>query len=1568
MKIDDKIISNATVRLIDPQTTNCIGSGIIYNSDHLGESLYVLTAAHSLFRDGDEFTNPYKEVVVDFYDSEKDVYQGFNKQIDFRLVSKDKDKDAAVIVFRYDEIQGFAGKIEKVICVEERHSYTDFVVKGFPNATQGKELDVIKPIWKQQMTGVRKFQLKLEEDYNSWAVQGFSGSGVFLSTGSELYLYGIFTRYREKSVGKVIYCQYLDVFNELLEKCFMKPLVFSYTGEQGMSPDFFQQKTDKAIADLGPRFSKKLNFRLPIALKFSDLSKDTLFKARIFRIFDNWITEKNYRRLLENEHIGETEKGFDELREKVKDWLNEIDFKAGEQLDFAWMFEEVNSFYELASSKIDHLYKLRREAEKELKKEGKKYDSYHAPYYDEIERLWKIVRHNRDFLEELENDVDVDLANRPFLIIKGEAGCGKSHLLGDIATQKQKEKVPSILLLGQHFSNLKSISVNILEQLDLQCSFKDFLRSLNGIGQQINCRVLIMIDALNESKTPDLWKEGLAGFIQELSGYPFIGLALTVRSTYFKSVIPDNIRDNNSITFITHEGFRGNEYDALSMFCDFYGLRQPTFPILAPEFTNPLFLQLVCMGVQNSAEKSFPLGFQGIKKVFDFYIDALNSLLLAKTEYAHRKDLVMNAIKRVASKCFEQDLRMLPLEEAVTLFDNEFGRFPNLLYDLIQENVLIKNMSYDYDNDKEYEAVYFAYERFGDFYIADEVLKSYEGAEELIKAFEKDEPLARLIYDYHFEGIIEAFSVLLPEEFGIEIYEVFDWLIKEEKDIENYPQKTFEIGSYFLRSLTWRSVGSIDNDKMDKWLSGNDFKSSIDSWICKLFELTAIPGHPLNSDCLHTGLRKYSMADRDSFWQSHLLNYGDTDEYESALPIKRLIDWAWTRDISLKIDYETARLTAQSLAWILASTNIVLRDRTTKAMVNLLENQPEAMISTLKAFRRTNDSYILERLFAVAYGCVLRSKKKTAVFLISDYVYKSIFKNGRPPKNILLRDYARNICEFAMYKNSNIKYNTILIRPPYKSELPNFPEKEEISAYKIEYNEQNAKISNRHAYNRIYESTLKGDFGYKIVDPVMHEFSPLELGMDAKIKQFVRSLTKYEKTLFGIVSANLELLHLLRNTDLRSSPIFSTEQELNAEIEKTEKHQQETLQDFKAENRIWIENNAIPQLELKWEAEDRKGLFFSSNQVKNWIVKRAFNLGYDKDLHGDFDSGTGKYISAYNKKVERIGKKYQWIAYYEILGIIADNFEMQREWGSKKVKLYKGAWELYLRNIDPAYTARNSYDEEFDDELGIKLKLKDWWSEPEYLHWNIPSKEWAAGLDDIPRAKDIILKTDTEGIQWVHLQHYVSWREPKKLGEDKYLSPNKRFWLEVQGYLVKKADKKKIISYLSDRNVTNRMIPENGEAYGRLINREKFWSPAYFDQEVDIKWEYINTTEYKVIVTTTTAKGSMELDKSGANAAYNIPCQTLFDGLQLEYSSNDGDFNNSQGELIVTNVNPEGVLVRKDILEEFLVQNKLEIFWLIRGEKISDSGDRSYHFGIPCGVFHIERGILKGEMKMYKRD
>lgn len=1568
----DKSVAALTVRLRDVQSGTTTGTGALFYSTELKDRVYVLTAAHVLYEDGDEFTLPYTEVYIDLYNLDNNDYGTVRCLINSVLVSTDADNDIAVLVLGKEQVEAITGGVPITECLRERHSVTSFIVKGFPAATRGQEIVTIHPTWKQSMTGVEKFQMEMSEDYQEWSMNGFSGSGTFLQVRGKAYLFGIFTRYREEGRGKIIYCQYLYSYNELLYRNFLPEITFSYLGEHGMVRSFFEDQVTFAIKNLGPRFNEELNFRLPIAQLFNDLSKDGVFKRGLISILDRWLIARNFSyHKTDSSLLQEVETAYAASRAWLVEYVSRIGWQADQPIELEEFIRGIDAINTKLRAKISELYDLQRKERDKQTETVKKDPSYRPPYENEISRVREIERNNHALLDDLKTR-NVSLSNHACLIIQGEAGCGKSHLLGDIANQRLKEGQPTVLLLGQLFKSTESCWKQLLDQLGLSCSKEQFLTSLNSIGQQTGSRALILIDALNEGAGKELWPDILAGFIEEVARYPFIGLALTVRSSYYKSVIPESVINNPKAIQVTHQGFKGNEYEALRLFCEHHDLQQPNFPIMAPEFANPLFLQLLCEGVKANNEKIFPQGFQGVSAIFNYYLRSIATKLTAKREeYQLKPSLTKEAIEVMSHAIHEkEDLKSLTLEEAVKLFEDKFPAHRYLLSDLIHENIFIQSTYQHYETKVEKEVIYFAYERFGDFFMAEELLRPFSNGQEVVDAFKNDQPLgAPLLQTAYFKnnGLFEALAVLLPERFDLEIVEVYDWAFigRHEKMIGNIGEF---LGHYLLDSLKWRKTESVNNEKITKWINSKSCRVDRNIFYNRMLELTTIKGHPFNGDRFTRNLINDPMPIRDSKWQEFFRFYSYKDDNGNGFPLRRLIDWAWQPGISSKINFETARLTGQTLCWVLSSTFRKLRDETTKALVNLLEEKPEALISILNKFENIDDGYIAERLYAVAYGCALRTTNLDGLAQLAQYVYDHIFRAGNPPLHVLLRDYARNIVEYAVYKQAPVTLDISLVRPPYNSKMPeDFPSEEDMKAFELDHDSEYYKQNNGRLFNFIKFSVMSFDFGDKTVESAFREFSPVSFTMEKEYKTFLKGLKRNQREQVRYLEALSKLKSTLEIKEkYRYDASFrNTLDTISADTENRLNEMPALIQELLTEEQYgYFVKKVLPYFsEL---IKSKKGFPHSIDMqpLKRWIVQRSHGLGYKVELHTRFDDSVDSHNHRGEFKIERIGKKYQWIALFEMIAMVADNYKISvDDYSGKKYQFFQGPWQRYLRDINPSFTRRQKINESDDDpEDNTEGK---WWWEDSYRYWEGADHVWVSNLNGLPNPAQILQRTDTEGTDWLYLRTNMSWREARPIGEDRYEAKRKEVWYLLQGYLVKMKDKRKIFEWMKKQDFKGRWLPETHQANLSLFNRENYWSPASKTNESE-NWINFGESRNKVMVTTSDAVGELSEDKSGAHSRYEMPCKLIFEGMNLSYAANDGDFIDRNGKLIATTTGRNGVLIRKAEFLKYLEENELNILWGVLGEKRVVGGGHSNGFSnlftTITGVYHLENNKVTGSL------
>ena len=173
----------------------------------------------------------------------------------------------------------------------------------------------------------------------------------------------------------------------------------------------------------------------------------------------------------------------------------------------------------------------------------------------------------------------------------------------------------------------------------------------------------------------------------------------------------------------------------------------------------------------------------------------------------------------------------------------------------------------------------------------------------------------------------------------------------------------------FIDSIIWRDQDSFSHST-DRYINKHILASSglSDDFWNSIIILAIVPKHPFNANRLHDILSGFSLPERDAWWSIFLHN-----EWGRQRAVDRLVEWAWRDDKNTKFDDEVIRLAGVALAWFFTTANRFLRDRATKAMVRLCENRIHVLQQIIGKFLGVDDPYVTERLYAVAYGCAMRT-------------------------------------------------------------------------------------------------------------------------------------------------------------------------------------------------------------------------------------------------------------------------------------------------------------------------------------------------------------------------------------------------------------------------------------------------------------------------------------------------------------------------------------------------------------------------------------------------------------------
>lgn len=1195
---------------------------------------------------------------------------------------------------------------------------------------------------------------------------------------------------------------------------------YYWFGDTELSEPWFKQYATQAINNLGARYTPEINIEVPVAIYFEALSRSEYFKTNYSKTFHELLVD------IQNDSykIKKHEKlyiSFSKVLSQLKAHLNLSNYSLDKNIPRNDLIHQVESLILQINQHMDY-----KSADKEQKELNIEFNQIKSKFFK---------------LKELLDSNEIKLFNGDVLWLSGQAGSGKSHLLGDITSQKLKQERHSILLLGQDFTEKSNVWSQILgNQLNLNIQPAEFLSALDSIAESQNERFILAIDALNEGEGKDLWNNQLNGFISLVRNYPNIGLVLSVRNTY-NFLIQQSLTNKDQICEIWHSGFSNIEFEAIQTFFKYYQLTLPNIPLLNPEFSNPLYLKLLCEGLVKQGLKSMPKGGQGLNQVISSYIQGIEKAVSKQIDEDESLNLVQRAINVVARLALSsENLEYITVRRAIAnelQHDISDANAKKFIDYLIKEGILAKNI---YSSNKN-EIIYFIYERVGDYQKANLILENITSVDDLKYWIQSEKMTDILNKPYYYRGLLESLAVLIPEKFNCELFSLI---------IFSEQYKQFLLCEIIAQSLIWRNKKSINKEEIINYLGNYWGENGYCQWIDILYQISFEPDHPLNIRHLHNKLLPLSLADRDAQWTTFIS--ADSDECPS---IERLLLWCQKYSQVIDVEPESLLLSGIAVSWILGSTNIKQRNEAMKSLSYLFVNRLDIAHKLYLEFAMVNDPYILDGILYSIYHSALYSSNLEGLKELSDAVFNNIFNVSEDKEvypNVLVRDSACKLIEFSLARSNNYTKNEIMdiivkITPPYHSSFPDkLPSTESIDQ-KYTSNEQKVILrSMTTEYGR--GVCMYGDFG-------RYTF-------------------------------------------------------------------QSTLR--------------------RWEISfDKKDEIIDINLLSNYACELIFEkFGYDAKKHGEFDSGRSNWHRGYYKnegKIERVGKKYQWLALFEVLARVMDNFKAPKENYQKNSPL------VWITNLNDFFLPRANI------EIVSPLQGLDWntytnqipvINADEYCSGDI--QEWIQDTQLLPNINNMI-EVEINGESWVVLQRFDNLENSPEFGE--VHSQTKNLWFQVRSYLVHNKELANAKSWLKKQNFMGNWMPKGREYYNS--NLQEFFDVSSHKDRYTPNWEMVDRGyDYHTIpddqfeVLATVESHTWERSYGNESETIYAPCYFLFNGVGMNISLKKGFWIDSENELVcfnpvVQNEYSDMILIKKDALLCFLKRNNLSIIWTVLGEKLA---------------------------------
>ncbi len=486
----------------------------------------------------------------------------------------------------------------------------------------------------------------------------------------------------------------------------------------------------------------------------------------------------------------------------------------------------------------------------------------------------------------------------------------------------------------------------------------------------------------------------------------------------------------------------------------------------------------------------------------------------------------------------------------------------------------------------------------------------------------------------------------------------------------------------------------------------------------------------------------------------------------------------------------------------------------------------------------------------------------------------------------------------------------------------------------------------RNDYKDIYSSSLHGDFKiYQVYSEINHFLNlkisdrPHQKLPKERYEDFIDSLTSEQKNEYDKIKfSSNEIMEVLNKI---------TVDELDEEIKILDLEQDvlDKLQEDKFNQSVFKELLSVEQLKeynefiVSHSRKDESKFAIDIKSIKRLIFLEAIKLGWNKEFFEEFDGKVG-HKGRMEHQTERIGKKYQWIAFYKVLARLTDNYEYQDEIYENKISKYQGTYKSYLRNIDPTTILKE------------KSKNKNkWWfnTNNDFENKSISNKEWMSSVEKLPSISSLVqLKNDDNE----YLLHSMNFSID---GTEDTNKNYRNLYYDINGFILNKSNLKEFISWLKSVNYYGQHKMPQSNHIQKTFLREypNSKSYEYFDNYYygQMEWEDDfeigdNEIPCKVLLTSTSYfNEGRSYDKSvNETIEIGLPNKWFIKHMNLKQTINDGEWINENGDVIffdpsiytccTTTYNENGVLVSdRKLFLEYLNQNNYTMVWIMWGEK-----------------------------------
>ncbi|WP_322068753.1 NACHT domain-containing protein [Paraburkholderia bannensis] len=524
-------------------------------------------------------------------------------------------------------------------------------------------------------------------------------------------------------------------------------------------------------------------------------------------------------------------------------------------------------------------------------------------------------------------------------------------------------------------------------------TFEQLLEAVDAAGQRAGRRIPIVVDGLNESEDPRVWKDLLASAQLLLLRFPYALLVVTLRTEFAEDCLPEGIER------VELEGF-ANSPTALEDYFAFYKIDATDADLPFDQLDHPLTLRIFCEVANPTRQRT--VGVEALPNslttLFSRYFDAVAARIAEASPSSNRiyREDVREALVLVGELLWKENGRHISFRDLRAGLKDRGGWDVSLVRSLESEGILMRA-----EFQGSHQRIAVVYDLMAGQLIAEHLLETSD----IQTWLSEPANAAKLDPNNKEERHTLAFDTLSA------LVDLFP-LRTRRRQLWQVAPKPLVLLSLYLSAFA--DPAHINRETVDELATQASVRPQFAAALfSRLRSTRAALAHPLDSRFLDDLLRKMPASRRDLSWSEWLLK--EEDKIENDLNSLRA---RWEQGKADQREIVRARW----VMWTLTTTNRFLRDVATRALYALALRYPAEFFGLMVESLTAPDPYVSERMCAVGYGAALSawsdapsSPMAEALPATARALLENMFLPSAPSptRHVLLRQYCLGIIALA---------------------------------------------------------------------------------------------------------------------------------------------------------------------------------------------------------------------------------------------------------------------------------------------------------------------------------------------------------------------------------------------------------------------------------------------------------------------------------------------------------------------------------------------------------------------------